>query len=275
MHTDILDQVTINVWLTQDLFVLSATVGVHPKQCLLHRSHTMNRREFLAYKKAFADGARQILAQEGSSKVLNEAAFPSYANENPLISFLFWERIRRVMTYLNGLRFEAAMDFGCGGGVMLPFLSQIARRVVAVDINLSPLKKMASHIAFPSRIEIYDASQKKLEDFAQSSFDLILALDVLEHVDDLTATLSDFCTILKPGGTIIVSGPTENMLYRLGRRIAGPEYSGEYHERSIDEIRDALAMFTKVSTVAILFYPIPLFKILCGTVPSLRTTDSY
>ena len=124
---------------------------------------------------------------------------------------------------------------------------------MAVDIDLSSLEKMASFVTFPDGVETHDAGRRRLRDMAPPSFDLILALDVLEHVDDLSTTLSDLCTMLVPGGMIVISGPTENALYKLGRWIAGAVYSGDYHERGIDEIRDTLANYTEVSTVATLF----------------------
>jgi 2-polyprenyl-3-methyl-5-hydroxy-6-metoxy-1,4-benzoquinol methylase len=93
------------------------------------------------------------------------------------------------------------------------------------------------------------------------SFDLINALDVLEHVDDLRGTLSDLLGLLKPGGRLVVSGPTENILYQIGRKLAGPEYSGEYHERGIAEIKRELNRMAQVEQIATLYWPVPLFEI--------------
>jgi len=237
----------------------------------------MNRSEFLSYKNRFVNAKQQILLRE-TSKTLSEAAFPAYTNRNPLISFLFWHRVRKVMSYLGStMRFERAMDFGCGGGVMLPFLSQISRSVIAVDIDLSPLKKMESYVTFPDNIEIHYTHQIKSGDFAHS-FDVILALDVLEHVEDLDNTLANLCQLLAPKGQIIISGPTENFAYQIGRKIAGSDYSGEYHVRNIYDIREILAAYAEVSTIATLFYPVPLFKIYCGrisTAASYNLTSSF
>jgi hypothetical protein len=65
---------------------------------------------------------------------------------------------------------------------------------------------------------------------------------------------------------VIVSGPTENILYRIGRRLAGPEYSGAYHERGVAEIRELLSKHTTVRDIATLYRPIPLFEIFAGQV---------
>jgi 2-polyprenyl-3-methyl-5-hydroxy-6-metoxy-1,4-benzoquinol methylase len=91
--------------------------------------------------------------------------------------------------------------------------------------------------------------------------DLIVALDVLEHVDNLQETVANFVRMLTRRGQLIVSGPTENYLYKLGRRIAGPEYSGDYHVRNIYDIRDMLARHFDVETFGTLFPLFPLFKL--------------
>ena len=51
------------------------------------------------------------------------------------------------------------------------------------------------------------------------------------------------------------------MLYRFGRKLAGPEYSGEYHERGVAEIRRSLAEKVKLRQIATLYWPAPLFEI--------------
>ena len=96
--------------------------------------------------------------------------------------------------------------------------------------------------------------------------DLILALDVLEHVDDLPKVLQDMARLLKPQGLLLVSGPTENWMYRLGRsigqRFAGPEFSGHYHHRNIYDVQGELAKLFTVKIVRRLVYPLTFFVLL-------------
>ena len=68
-------------------------------------------------------------------------------------------------------------------------------------------------------------------------------------------------TLLKPGGQVVISGPTENIFYKLGRALAGPEYSGDYHERGIVEVRDLLGEQMQVIPIATLYWPVPLFEV--------------
>jgi 2-polyprenyl-3-methyl-5-hydroxy-6-metoxy-1,4-benzoquinol methylase len=89
---------------------------------------------------------------------------------------------------------------------------------------------------------------------------------VLEHVPDLSKTLSELLTLLRPGGQLLISGPTENIFYQIGRKIAGAEYSGDYHERGIEEIKRDAGRLARVSPIATLYWPVPLFEIFAVTV---------
>ncbi|MFO0728571.1 MAG: class I SAM-dependent methyltransferase [Myxococcota bacterium] len=217
--------------------------------------------EFQRYRLRHRAVIRAILsrAQKGS---LDEAAFPAYSHRNPLIHWLFWERLAVVMRYLEAQgRFETVLDFGTGSGVMLPFLAERAGKVLAYDVDLMPLERVAAEIPLPKNVETLDAKTHPLSSLAPRSIDLVVALDVLEHLEDLERGLTEILACLRPGGLLVASCPTENALYRLGRRIAGADFSGDYHERGSKEIREALSKLAPVETLKVLIRPVPLFEI--------------
>ncbi len=221
----------------------------------------MKTAEFNAYKTRYRAAIRQVLAESQKGR-LDEAAFPAYSHRNPFINWLFWQRLRKVMEYIQApAQYENVLDFGCGSGVMLPHLSNISKHVTAMDVDLLPLQLAQKHIPLASNIEVKDASQTAIHDLSPNSFDLIIALDVLEHVHDLPGTLNELLALLKPNGRLIVSGPTENILYQIGRKLAGPEYSGAYHERGIAEIKTELRKLASLQPIATLYQPVPLFEI--------------
>lgn len=221
----------------------------------------MNTKEFNAYKDRYRTAIQQVLSETEKGR-LDEAAFPAYSHRNPIINWLFWQRLRKVMEYVQKQKpYENILDFGCGSGVMLPFLSSISKQVVAIDVDLLPIQSVQKYILLAKNVEIKDGTKINISDLQKNSFELIIALDVLEHVQDLPKTLSDLFSLLKPKGQLIVSGPTENILYQIGRKIAGPEYSGAYHERGIAEIKAEIRKIAKIQHIATLYQPIPLFEI--------------
>ena len=220
----------------------------------------MNRKEFKPYKNQFINATAKVLASEHTEN-LDEAGFPAYSNPNPLMNFLFWERIYRTMKYIEKKgNLGSIMDFGCGSGVMLPFLSRRAEKILAVDIDLEPLHRIEKHISFDEKI-IFSDTHKNTE---ADSLDLIIALDVLEHVDNLDEIFAKLSSLLKPKGEIIVSGPTENIFYKFGRFLAGSTYSGHYHVRNIYDIQKSAEKHLNIKRLATLFYPLPLFVLFMG-----------
>lgn len=225
----------------------------------------MNPSQFNAYKVRYRAAIQKVLAEAEPGR-LDEAAFPAYSHANPFINWLFWQRLRTVMDYCErSAPYQRVLDFGCGSGVMLPFLAENSKQVIAMDLDLLPLERVRKYIPLASNVEIRDAARTSIADLPARSFDTIIALDVLEHVKDLPRTLIELLSLLKSGGRLIVSGPTENIFYKIGRKLAGPEYSGEYHERGAAEIRVALAKQAGVEHIATLYWPIPLFEIFSAT----------
>lgn len=206
----------------------------------------------------------RIALEDSPSQSLNEAGFPAYAHRNFFFSNPFWRRIEHITGHLKDKSFPVVLDFGCGDGVMLPFLSNIAGKVIAADKDLKPLQQVGSCMPLGDKLEIFDLTKKSLDDIESSSIDLILALDVLEHVDNLVSTLKMLMRLLAPGGQIIVSGPTENLYYRVGRKFAGEEFSGDYHMRDIYEIEEELSGLINASKLVTIKYPFPIFDIVFG-----------
>jgi 2-polyprenyl-3-methyl-5-hydroxy-6-metoxy-1,4-benzoquinol methylase len=229
----------------------------------------MQNSDFQIYKSTMRAALRATLT-EAAPGTLDEAGFPAYSHRNPLINWLFWQRLRLVMEtveYAAPCPCGQILDFGCGSGVMLPFLARHAQRVLGLDVELLPFRAMSRRLDFPANLEVRDAAQTPLESLPAAAFDLITALDVLEHVDDLPATLNGLVRLLKPGGQLIVSGPSENLFYKIGRKLAGREYTGAYHERCIAEVRRELGKLVEVKTIARLYPPVVLFDIFTGTQP--------
>lgn len=215
---------------------------------------------FSDVKKLFKNTISGILQQQGTNEILNESAFPAYANKNPLIDYLFWSRVRYTYDFLRK-QGGNVLDFGCGSGVLGYALAVNNINVTAFDITLQPIDLLKEKITFPENIEFVQGDINRLAGLGDRRYDVIAALDVLEHISDIESYLAVFEKLLKPGGYIIASGPTENILYKAGRRFAGKEYSGDYHETNIIDIRKRISASNKVIRLKTLYPLLPLFEI--------------
>jgi len=212
---------------------------------------------------------KEVLARAaGESGAFDEAAFPAYAHENLLIDRVFWGRLSAVERYFAAAPPGSVLDFGCGGGIMSFILAGLADRVIAFDIDTAAFERARSCVRFPERIELTDLRGAGASRW-EGAFDAVVALDVLEHVTDLPGTLELLRRVLKPGGVAVISGPTENLLYRLGRRVAGRRFTGDYHVTDIGRIEDECRRRGAVKGVATIYPFLPLFRIF-----SLRFSDS-
>ncbi len=210
---------------------------------------------YVRYAQETLRSARSDLALQFGEARLEETAYPVYTNTFGPASYLGWSRISHAQRMLSGHRGERALDFGAGLGVMLPFLSQHYRLVDAVDLDPEPTKVMVE------RMNLANVDVRSDMPAPPESFDLVSALDVLEHVDDLTGIYRNFVRITAPGGRWVISGPTENWLYKAMRKVA--RTTGEGHVRTIYDVFDEVPdQMERVDTVRLPFgSPVPLFLV--------------
>ena len=106
--------------------------------------------------------------------------------------------VREVYGSRNDL---TILDIGCGTGAMSRKLSPWGS---VVSADFSPLA-----LSFSRRrnLNLLCASDAMRLPFKDQSFDLVVAMDILEHVEDDSAALREIYRVLKPGGRIIATVP--------------------------------------------------------------------
>lgn len=160
----------------------------------------------------------------------DEMATPSYLHGNPLVPWLMWKRYAAIAELAQFSGNEHVLEFGCGIGLFLPTLTKACQTVSAIDL----FPHYAQELCRKKRLIV--SFPQSLNAVADHSLNAIIAADVLEHVEPLNEYVETFLQKLKPGGRIIVSGPTENLAYRIGRIAVGFGEKGQYHHTDIDSI---------------------------------------
>jgi len=206
----------------------------------------------------------QALAEEFQDHALDEQGVPSYSHANPLMAWLFWQRLRHAIRYLEGQNLKRVLDFGCGAGVLFPYLLPRCEQLFAFDINDQAGRATIKRLGLKG-VQLLDPSAN-LGELQPGSIDMVIALDVLEHVADLREVCRTLANLLSPEGQILFSGPTESVVYRLGRRLAG--FKTHFHERNIYEVEAGLRTVLEVKVIARLYVPIQLFRICVARKPA-------
>ena len=182
------------------------------------------------------DSVLAEMANELSDHDRDEMAIPSYRHRNPALRWMAWRRVEVVAARLVETTQEQGMaatlvDFGCGTGVLFETGQKAAKRVIGVDLVLAPARALAERWELGVELMTPNEARDLID---ADSVDIIVAAEVLEHVEPLEETLALFQRWLRPEGRLVVSLPTENRLYQLGRRLAG--FHGHYHHDDAESI---------------------------------------
>jgi ubiquinone/menaquinone biosynthesis C-methylase UbiE len=134
-----------------------------------------------------------------------------------------WRAVKRLLTAESVPDQAFVLEVGCGHGIMS---FQVARKhkhwkVLGVDVDresieLADLAKVRNGI---ENVEFRTHAAPRLEVVSSASCDAVLLIDVIEHVQEDTALLSEVYRVLKPGGFVLLSVPTPNYPRVFGWRF--------------------------------------------------------
>jgi 2-polyprenyl-6-hydroxyphenyl methylase/3-demethylubiquinone-9 3-methyltransferase len=100
---------------------------------------------------------------------------------------------------LGGYSGKCILDIGCGGGIFAESAARAGAQVVAIDPSKRSIEAAEEHARQQGlAIDYRFAYAEKFN--TDEQFDAVFAVDVLEHVEDLDATLDTCARVLKPGG---------------------------------------------------------------------------
>jgi len=205
---------------------------------------------------------------------MSDKIVPEYDSRNIFVRSLFLKRLNLSVDLFRKVfeqkKIVNVADFGCGDGILLGFLEKKFKDIKTFGLDILPeVSSLRSFLRADIRIVNLTNSG-----FPSDFFDAIFCLDTLEHFENLEEPIKEIERTLKNHGILIVSLPTENVVYKIGRFILkgtfsskkGPSSSPHFH--NADEIRKFLLKnsFTlvkkeKVTKIPFLkFFEIILFK---------------
>ena len=121
---------------------------------------------------------------------------------------------------LNGLR---VLDVGCGGGLISEPLARMGADVAAIDAAEANVEIARRHAEDGGLAIDYRCTTAEEEVEAGRQYDVVLALEIVEHVADVESFLTSVSQLVRPGGALYLS--TLNRTARaFALAIVGAEY---------------------------------------------------
>src|SRR5882672_1100585 len=131
-----------------------------------------------------------------------------------------FERDAKRLDSLAGLRI---LDIGCGGGILSEPLARLGAAVVGADPAEANIAAARLHAAEAGVSVDYRATTAEALADAGERFDVVLAMEVVEHVADVSLFIKRCAEMLKPGG-LMIAATLNRTLKSFPLAIVGAEY---------------------------------------------------
>ncbi len=195
------------------------------------KSSTVNLQEV----EKFSELAEQWWDPNGEFKMLHVI--------NPVRIEYILQNIRNHFKQKNELKI---LDIGCGGGIAAIALAQHGFAVTGVDAskrNISVAEVQRKRLKLRN-ISFIASTVEELALTKQNSFDVICALEVIEHVENVELFLQSAWSMLKPGGLLFVS-----TINRTFKSLLLAKIGAEYILRCIPKGTHSWEKFLKPSEI--------------------------
>jgi 2-polyprenyl-6-hydroxyphenyl methylase/3-demethylubiquinone-9 3-methyltransferase len=169
------------------------------------------------------------------------------------------------------------LDIGCGGGLMSEPVARLGARVTGVDPSEKNVKTAIVHADEQALAVDYRAATAETLAAEGRQFDVILNMEVIEHVNEPAQFIRTCASMLRPGGLMFVA--TINRTFKsFALAIIGAEYvlgwlpRGTHHWENFitpDELKDHLTAtgLRPIETVGV------IYNVLTGTWQRSRDAD--
>ncbi|MCX5494289.1 bifunctional 2-polyprenyl-6-hydroxyphenol methylase/3-demethylubiquinol 3-O-methyltransferase UbiG [Kaistia dalseonensis] len=128
---------------------------------------------------------------------------------NPIrIGFIKAEAAKRFGRDMNDPKALAGLrilDIGCGGGLLSEPMARLGADIVGADASPTNIGVAALHAREAGLAIDYRATTAEALADAGEQFDIVLAMEIVEHVADLDLFIQETARMVKPGGLMVLS----------------------------------------------------------------------
>lgn len=131
-----------------------------------------------------------------------------------------FERDASATKPLEGLRI---LDVGCGGGILSESMARLGAHVHGIDVVLQNIEVARLHARQSGLSVHYAALHSRALRQQRATYDVVLNMEVVEHVPDPSSLVADCAAMVRPGGALVLATINRSWLSWLFA-IVGAEY---------------------------------------------------
>ena len=133
------------------------------------------------------------------------------------------ERFSRDVKRLDSMKGLHILDIGCGGGLLCEPLARLGAAMVGIDPSATNVAAAKEHAAQADlAIDYRCTTAEELADKGER-FDIVLAMEVVEHVTDVPLFVRSCADMVKPNG-LMIAATINRTLKSFALAIVGAEY---------------------------------------------------
>jgi 2-polyprenyl-6-hydroxyphenyl methylase/3-demethylubiquinone-9 3-methyltransferase len=133
------------------------------------------------------------------------------------------QRYGRDAKSLGCLKDLCILDIGCGGGILSEPLARLGATVVGIDPSESNIEVARRHAAQGDVAVDYRCTAAETLAATRERFHLVLAMEVVEHVADVSLFVASCATLMRPDG-MMIAATLNRTLKSFALAIVGAEY---------------------------------------------------
>ncbi|HEX3484979.1 MAG TPA: class I SAM-dependent methyltransferase [Micropepsaceae bacterium] len=135
---------------------------------------------------------------------------------------------------------DCVLDIASGKGFGGNIMAEVAASVMCADLDRAKLDE--GRTLFPRANLTFSCEDVTATRFPDNSFDVVVSMETIEHMDDVDLYLGELKRVLKPGGRAILSTP-QNSIGHI------PLTPAHIHEFSLDELRSSCGRHFEIETI--------------------------
>jgi 2-polyprenyl-6-hydroxyphenyl methylase/3-demethylubiquinone-9 3-methyltransferase len=132
-----------------------------------------------------------------------------------LLSFLNKPRFQYFDRIVSNWKNKSVLDVGCGGGYSCEYMTDREMQISGIDISPSSITVAKNHALANNLTIDYRTADACQLPFPDASFDFVLCVDVLEHINDPALAIKEISRVLKPKGYFLFDTINRNFFTKL------------------------------------------------------------